>query len=211
MPIIRHGGVVCHFAHVPKCGGTSIERYCDSVGLSVAFLDNEYISHPAPQRWNNSSPQHIDGYSLSRLFPVGFFDFGFAVVRDPVDRVVSAFKWQKATGAIPPDACIDEFIENSLEVSSNTLGEFDNHFFPQTKFLIPGLNYFVFHMKNGLGDVKSFLDEWFFGYDPGPTIGHHNNSVDRSGDSPLPNDTSVDLIHKVYCDDYARFWGQGGR
>ena len=81
---------MCHFAHIPKCAGSSIEHYLENHNIKLAFLDRTFDA--ASKSWNISSPQHIDGYSLSRLFPGDFFDLGFAISRDPITRFISAFK-----------------------------------------------------------------------------------------------------------------------
>lgn len=86
MPVVRYKDKICHFAHIPKCGGSSVEFYLKRSGAHVAFLDNSFVS--SAKLWNISSPQHVDGNSLSRLFPSSFFDFSFAVVRNPYTRFI---------------------------------------------------------------------------------------------------------------------------
>ena len=97
MPIFRYSNKLIFFSHIPKCAGTSIESYCQKIGMKIAFLDNQnYLEYLASNKaWNSSSPQHIPGYAIARLFPLNFFDAYFTVVRNPINRLKSAFKFQK--------------------------------------------------------------------------------------------------------------------
>ena len=75
MPIIRSRALLIHFAHIPKCAGTSVELYVRSIAPKrTAFLDRKFRAHDPETVWTKTSPQHVDGYSLSRLFPAAFFD-----------------------------------------------------------------------------------------------------------------------------------------
>lgn len=207
MPILNKNNVLCHYAHIPKCGGSSIENYCQSIGINIAFIDRAFVASPAAQPWNISSPQHIDGYSLSRLFPEDFFDFGFAVVRDPVSRIVSAFKHQIIQKQLPEDTNLSEFIKKELNNISVQLGVYDNHFLPQTKFLIPGMSYEVYKLENGLDSVSQFIDSKFQNTNLDEKILHYN--ADRSKglinkSQLLIDETAMEILRKVYTDDFRK-------
>ena len=66
MPIIKVNGILLYFSHIPKCGGTSVENFLAQLSESVVFLDRTFVNNA--NKWNTSSPQHIDGISLNRLF-----------------------------------------------------------------------------------------------------------------------------------------------
>ena len=66
MPIIKVNGVLLYFSHIPKCGGSSVENLLAQFSDSIVFLDRKFLTHK--NTWNTSSPQHIDGLSLNRLF-----------------------------------------------------------------------------------------------------------------------------------------------
>ena len=61
MPIFIGNGKCGHFAHIPKCGGTSVEEYAEEIGLSVAFKSRGQLATPVEGRWSVSTPQHIGG------------------------------------------------------------------------------------------------------------------------------------------------------
>ena len=207
MPLLYKNNVLCHFAHIPKCGGSSIENYCQSNGIKIAFIDRAFQALPSSQQWNISSPQHIDGYSLSRLFPVDFFDFGFAIVREPVSRIVSAFKHQIFQKKIPKNSNISEFIKLELENISGQLGSYDNHFLPQTKFLIPGMPYEIYKLENGMDIVSQLIDSKFHNENIVEKILHYN--ADRSTGLINPSQVVIDdnamaIVKEVYNDDFIK-------
>ena len=206
MPILVKNNIVCHFAHIPKCGGSSISNYCQTIGIKIGFTDKSFVASPASQPWNISSPQHIDGYSLSRLFFEEFFDFGFAVSRYPVSRLISAFKHQITQNKISKNTNLNEFIIYELQDISKKLGVYDNHFLPQTKFLIPGMQYQVFRLEESLDHVKQFIDSKFQNTNLERKILHYNG--DRTKDIINPKHLSIsekamDIIRKVYEDDFS--------
>ena len=44
MPLFRIDNCVGYFAHIPKCGGSSVEHYLRAVCESVVFIDNDFFS-----------------------------------------------------------------------------------------------------------------------------------------------------------------------
>ena len=205
MPIVRCNNQICHFAHIPKCGGTSIESYMRSLGAKLAFLDNGFMSNPPTIRWNISSPQHIDGENLSRLFPPGFFNFSFAVVRNPYSRLFSAFKFQMfVENKIDEKMDINEFIQNELEQAANGIGSYDNHFKSQSSLFMPKLTYDIFKLENGLSEVKSYLDKKFFGVSVSLGIQHVNRGVKAVNPLSL-SEKSKNIVREIYKSDFEDF------
>lgn len=208
MPVVKGVKKLCHFAHIPKCAGRSVEKYCESAGLKIGFLDVGYIANPALQPWNLSSPQHIDGRSLARLFPADFFDFGFAVVRHPASRFISAFKYNSLVGRkhlLGRD--VNHFVENDLRTAAYTSGVLDNHFLPQCQFLMPDLDYEVFKLELGLSRVKLFIDHRF-SLSGHVEMGHENQGRKQCDGTDLAinlSSSSMKIIEDVYDDDYRKF------
>ena len=95
MPLVMTPAGPILFVHVPKCAGTSVEAYLTSVFGPLAFHDPQFNRVPESARWSRTSPQHADAATLDRLFPPGFLRASFAIVRHPVDRIVSVFRFQR--------------------------------------------------------------------------------------------------------------------
>ena len=205
MPILYKNNTIGHFAHIPKCAGSSVENYCIKTGIKLAFFDNTFFSSPASQPWNLSSPQHIDGYSLSRLFKSDFFEFGFAVTRDPILRFLSAFKHQIIQKKLPTNSNANVFVKEKLGTVSKKIGAFDNHFLPQTNFLLPGMSYQIFKLENGLDNLKQYIDSKLLVNASNEKILHYN--FDRSEGIIGPKQLSLDseameIIREVYSNDF---------
>jgi len=205
MPILKINNKICYFAHIPKCGGTSIENYCIRLGIKVSFLDKNYFLDQASTPWNISSPQHIDGYSLSRLFPLDFFDYNFAVIRNPVTRLLSAFKFNILAKKISKSTNLSDFVKRDLKEVSSQLGAFDNHFLPQVKFLIPEMNYKIFKIENGLEEVKNFIDSKMLGAKSREQYFYENktNTIQLSENQQLElDDRALIVLKKIYYSDF---------
>lgn len=152
MPIFRVNGHNIYFAHVPKCGGTTLEYNLIRLGLSVSFLDVEYYN-PSRDRWSVTSPQHISRRYFERYFRDDFFDYSFTVLRDPVERFVSAFNFKR--GSIGWFVSFDRFLlslERAVKQSGRIpQGLHDNHFLPSTDLVPDGTE--VFYLSDGLPHV----------------------------------------------------------
>lgn len=204
MPLFRSDKRLLHFAHIPKCGGTAIELYLLRSGVKTAFYDPHYFKKPAEVKWNISSPQHIDSESLSRIVPASFIDSGFAVIRNPVDRFLSAFKQYQKSGTFSDAIDINEFVQFELDTISKTVGLLDNHFLPQKNFFLVDLEYRLFRLEDGLDNVKNFID---FNFDldnnfislPKLNTSSHSLSILSLSNS------SLEKLEKIYKCDYESF------
>lgn len=160
MPILRVSNKNVLFAHVPKCAGSSIEDTLIRNGFSLSFLDRTHLWHRDKKKCVTSSPQHFLATDLDLLFEPGFFDYKFAVVRDPVNRFLSAFNHNRR--AIGNHVSINSFI-NKLEdhnINSNDYygRRLDNHFVPAKRFIPNGAK--IFYLEDGIElIIKSLSDD----------------------------------------------------
>ena len=149
MPIIKSSNKVVYFSHIPRCGGSSVEDYLQSLALvGVAFLDRTFDLRYSSRA---NSPQHIYGQDLARLFPMDFFDDYFTVVRYPISRFQSAFYFNQTTQkTIDSNIGINEFISDLCVDSVSEYGFYDGHFAPQSQFLYPNVQYRFFRLEEAL-------------------------------------------------------------
>lgn len=205
MPIAKCRGRTLYFAHIPKCGGASVENYLARVtGGGIAFLDNNYRLNPRNRRWAATPPQHIYGEALSYLFPASFFDSFLAVVRNPISRFVSAFWFQKRVEKqIDQNVGINEFVSQLDRRSITSVGYMDGHFMPQSLFFYPGVEFRIFRLEEGLGPVKNYIDNFFFGNALALEMPHLN--AKRLSENAVEEELSTEsteILTELYHDDF---------
>jgi len=212
MPIIRIGAKLIYFAHVPRCAGSSIEDYLGARFGQLGFLDRSFLSIPVAGRWNQCSPQHIDVRSLMRLLPAALFDAIFAVVRHPVDRIVSVYRFQRdIAGLIPADTGFGDWLAELESQYEKDPFCYDNHAQPATN-LIPERNAKIFRLEDGLAPVVDWLDE-LAGNQDGPREMVVSNTyaqrLDReqvpAGPASQITETERGIIEEIFAADYKRF------
>lgn len=207
MPIFIRFDKIVHFAHIPKAGGTTIEQYILSNSeAKYAFIDGNYIVSPSQFQWNQSSPQHVDGRALSRLFPVNFFTDFFTVLRDPLDKFISAFLFQRKEPLSRIKSIeVNEFVEKHLVEGIRVNGWCDNHFLPQHMFLYPGGQYNAFLLSNhGMMEAKIYIDSLFEIQDKANQLPHFLKSDSRETLSIKQSLTSksISILKEIYQKDY---------
>lgn len=208
MPIVKFRDKLIYFSHIPKCGGASVESYLAKISKgNIGFVDNGYHSLQKGIKWNNSSPQHIDGQSLERLFPVTFFDAFFAIVREPIERFESAFNFQKnIEKTIDPDTKINDFISSLDPKSISRFGQFDGHFMPQFMFLHPRASYTLFKLEDGMERVKEYLDKLLFENKLTLKIPHLNaKAPGKNTQKEILTSENETKLKAIYKHDYSLF------
>ena len=78
------------FVHIPKCGGGSVEQFLRSYG----FRQGMFSIDPAYNSVLKCSPQHMHAELLLGILRVDRFDCVFSIVRDPVERMLSEYRWR---------------------------------------------------------------------------------------------------------------------
>ena len=208
MPLARIGPKLVYFAHVPKCAGTAVEEYLQERFDKLAFVDRRYAKLQEP--WTSTSPQHVIWQDLKRLFPPGFFNASFAVVRHPVARLRSVFHWQRDwVRSVPEDITLDGFVDLVSQADPDSSYEYDNHLRPMHQFLGPHTR--VYRIEDGLDPLVRWLDK-VAGNEDGPRqISRRNETAQRlevRGKiyAPQPiSDATHARIAALYADDFTRF------
>lgn len=207
MPIIRTNSKLVFFAHVPKCAGSAIEDYLRARFRLIGFEDNGYMRQRPEQRWNATSPQHIDMTALNRLFPDGFFDHSFAVVRHPIARIISAYHFQlEVERSISETTSFLDWLRLIQDDAEQRPYQYDNHVRPMSA-LVPD-DAKVFHLEHGLDALIPWLDE-ITGEVSGPRSFTHKNKrgayAKVKQEQVSPGDEELALIEEIYGLDFQRF------
>jgi Sulfotransferase family len=207
MPIFRINDQLHYFAHVPKCGGTSIEAYLVERFGPLAFKDPKG-RHLIPEAdvWNKGYAQHIQITALERLIPLDWFATSFAVVRHPVRRLISAFFYVRDVqrkGPVPND--INAWFHGAASRILDAPHDIrTTHILPQTGLVPPNAR--TFRFEDGLDAIPAHLDQLAGNADGPRTIPAQNIGRWRA-DEPPPrlSDATLDLVARTYAADFARF------
>ena len=207
MPFFRIGPELHYFAHVPKCAGTSIEDYLRTRFGSLAFLDRRHNRQPEGERWTRSSPQHIPAEALARMVPEDWISSSFAVVRDPISRLRSAFSHQaQQRRSVDAGMTINEWFEESVASAVDKPFMLDNHLRSQSD-MVPAQST-VFKLENGLDHVVRHLDRLAGESAYGSSIPVRNQSANNPTIEPerllLTADTLL-AVGEYYRADFDRF------
>jgi hypothetical protein len=117
------------FIHIPKCGGTSVEKFFENQNSKVRFT-----SKTGYTLINNHTPQHCTFRELEHLGVLT--DKIFTIVRPHIDRTISEYFYIKQQR---PDIAMrynsfDGFLDLFLNHDNTIL--FDNHNLSNSEFLI---------------------------------------------------------------------------
>lgn len=141
MPLFKVNGKIVHFVHIPKTGGTSFEKWF-SARFASMFLNGKLEGV-------ESTLQHLDSKQYPELF-YGWPDYEFTVVRNPYDRIISAYRWRYAKSYgrgdyVPP---FKLWLAFKLWLTKSNPRIDDNFYIPQTEFIREGTD--VYKFEEGL-------------------------------------------------------------
>lgn len=141
MPIFRlPNKKVVLFIHIPKSGGTSVEQQFRRTGCE------EFLFNSKADPYFKCSSQHFHRDPLEQLLDLQKIDYIFTVVRNPVSRMISEYKFrinQKSTSQ-----GIDQWYSEIQK--QYKLNHFinDNHIRPSNEFIINRCR--IFKLEDGL-------------------------------------------------------------
>ena len=133
MPYFKNNNLNLLFIHIPKTGGTSLEKY-----LSEKYnipLDSKSLYTTFKNGYKNVSLQHQTYHNLLKKKKEFGIDFNniqmISIVRNPYERIVSDLFYFKLITINTPPQEVFEILQKYI-VSEN----YDNHNIPQHLFLI---------------------------------------------------------------------------
>lgn len=144
MPFVELNSKRLLFIHIPKTGGTSIERWL------AQFAALKFRTMGLPEA-SKCTPQHFRMRDIRALFGENYFDYSFAFVRNPYDRMESEYRMQatlQKAGFWKEYQSFSMWLEANLSRAKNNPFHADNHFRAQWEFL--GSDVDIFKFEDGL-------------------------------------------------------------
>lgn len=198
MPLIVANGKRLFFAHVPKVGGSSVSDYLTRrFDGRIAMNDSRFLQSPG-RRDTIVSPQHLTARTVATLLGADL-DHSFTVVRDPLSRVLSQFRFQTGHSRISRLG-FSTWLRIVLDAARTDPRVYDNHIRPQSDIVPQDAK--VFRLENGFGDMIGWLDEVTGTTRPDITIGH---LLKREQTPVRVTRQDAALIAAFYHEDYTRF------
>jgi hypothetical protein len=150
MPIFSNQNEYILFIHIPKCGGSSIEKVLKKHSQHM-FLFYADEKHEFP-----CNPQHFQYNLLRHLTPKVDVTPSFAIVRHPLLRIISEYKYKQRllNKKGKPSGTIAKEISNYFKDYSFDPYIHDNHIRPQIEFV--SANTRIFKLENGLENAVKF-------------------------------------------------------
>jgi hypothetical protein len=193
MPVARINNQLICFIHIPKTGGSSIEKYLSEHGL-ISFFRK--IGPPLVP----CSPHHFHAELLQKFFASDLFDWSFMVVRHPAERLLSQYRYQtRKPNLIRNNLSFSMWLRYVLARRRINPYYRDNHFRPQHEFEAFGAE--VFHLEDGLEEPIKKLNS---------LVGLPEEMGAVWANQTKPRDVDVspsdrDLIFRVYREDFIRY------
>ena len=153
MPLARLGERLVFFAHIPKTGGSSLEAWMGDVGQLG-------LRHKIALEGMGCTPQHMHAALFEPLFKGSFVDARFAVLRDPVARLASEYRYRrgqverKGKRQMPS---FERWVERAFRLYGDDPYFLDNHIRPQAEFVSEDMK--LFRFEDGLEAVTGWLEE----------------------------------------------------
>lgn len=189
------------FIHVPKTGGTAVETFLRGIGFTGYFDPPTYM--PVRQ-YLRIPPAHYDYGVSARLFNLDRL-YSFAIVRHPVKRMISEYKWalERATDAEKLSQMdFGQYLRLRLEQYKKDENQVSGHFKPQVRFVGEKVTK-IFKYEAGLESIiRHVLRDIGLNHEGMPPLPVINNS---SGRVVIPTASDLALIGDVYAEDFAAF------
>ena len=198
MPVYTKSGARILFVHIPKTGGSSIEKY---------LRDNKWTEshHTVPGEWKHATWEKYDRW--------GNFDYKFTVIRDPVERFKSDIL--HLSKDIRYEMLIYRFFghHRAWNITDQKLKQFlnkmtanptkiDNHIRPQSDFLKKHSDIKLFKYPGSIINIPLVLNAMFD--TPLGNMPHLKKA--KSKNKPVFTKAQEDIIKQYYKKDYKRFF-----
>jgi len=192
------------FIHIPRTGGHTVDAVLE-YNIKYITRKERLPRHAAPESYQNKYSNKIDNY------------FKFTFVRNPYDRVVSA--WSKVNLGVIKKLNNDLSKVNSLEVQNKLVSMFENfilnewdnsfgltnHFRPLKLWFRQGKKFYDFigrfeHYERDINSICSKLN-----INMNQVIPHISQSIRKDYKIYYNNQKVIDKVKEMYKEDFELF------
>jgi hypothetical protein len=198
MPLIVANGKRIFFAHVPKTGGSSVEEYLiRRFGGRLSLRD---VTHWAGERKRGliALSTHLTARDLDDVLPHDT-DHLFAVVRDPLSRMQSQYRFQDGNSKTRAFG-FSTWLRIMFAACEIDPRIYQNHIRPQGDLVREGSE--VFRLEDGFDGMIAWLDEVTGSTAPEMEVRH---LLKRPPEPIAMSREDAGLIAEFYRGDYERF------
>lgn len=184
------------FVHIPKTAGTSVTDYLTRRFGDAVLTNDQFLEKARERRGYVVPPGHLTADDLRAFAPMDV-DLAFAVVRDPVERIVSEYRFQRQVKGLA-QLGFATWLRVALAAAKREPRVYDNHIRPQTHFLSDTVK--VFRLEDDLSRLHQHIDE-MAGEETDNVFKRINPSSGTRSDVE-PSRQDVALIADFYAEDY---------
>ena len=198
MPLITANGKRLFFAHVPKTGGSSVEEYLiRRFGGPLSLRDKTHWAQDR-KRGLIALSTHFTARDLDDVLPHDV-DHLFAVVRDPLKRMQSQFRFQEGVSRTR-SLNFSSWLRVMFKACEIDPRVYQNHIRPQSDLVREGSE--VFKLEDKFDDMIAWLSEVTGTEAPEDGVGHF---LKKKHEPIKMTRQDVKLITDFYAVDYDRF------
>lgn len=202
MPFYTKNNKTIFFSHIPKTGGSSVDRYFVRGNYNRTFFGGS----------NTKSLQHRHTLDEDLIEEKTKYDiiYEFTVFRNPLERLLSEFFMRSMVHKNKTDEDFHKFtlnILNQYEINNHIN---DNHIRPQVEFINLNMDIFKFNEWDSLIKKLKVYDDEFS--DEFPHINHatdYKNTLYFSSEilGWKPKKETEEMVKEFYKEDYKIYEG----
>ncbi len=206
MPVFRRDGRAVLFVHVPKAGGSTLERLFAKSGWTTGYRDPK-LGAGSMNSLRRVSPQHMHRPMLEQIFHLDRFDAVFMTVREPLARFRSEFAMRNSDRVSASATEVEAWYDEAFRQYRRDPFVYDNHLRPQWEFHLPGAH--VYRLEDRLETTVSDLNtRWDLGLLPLSEVPRVLDRKEQSGIASSEVRLTAGLearLRMEYAEDFARF------
>jgi hypothetical protein len=196
MAVYRIGSKTVLFIHVPKTAGSAVHEH-----LAAHCTAN--LAHPGRFRDDEFRPKHPTAKVLHQLYVQEMFDHAFMMVRHPVARMVSEYRYQRRRPGLHLSRLrgfgFDIWLQHALWRAARDPDHCAGHFRPQVEYEC--FNCEVYRHEDGLAPAMAGVTRA-----TGVKLSDDVQPVKVSAFRPVNvSQASLDRIARTYAADFQRY------